>query len=1287
MPEVSDLYVTVRAVTAPFTDALVKADASVTGLTERLAAMDKAVTGSSTRFAALGKEADGMAAKMAAAGRGATQASTGLGATAKSAENTESRLANLGTRALGLGAVFEKVAKWGSIGLAGVGAVSVDMAAKFESAMTRINTQAGVGQTKLAGLKNGVLDLAGQVGFSPDSLAESLFHVESNFESMGISSQKALEYVKVAAQGAAVGGSDLVDVTNALTAAVASNIPGVQDLSQAMGVLNTIVGSGDMTMQDLTDAMGSGMVATVKGFGLSIQDVGAGLEVFGDNNIRGAAAGTALRMSVEALAKPVATATSTLERLGLTTDTLARDMQKGGLKLALEDLADRFKKAGITAKEQGQVITDLFGKKAGTGLNVLLNQMDRVESKYTAMNEGASKFGDAWTTASRTLTQQFKSIEFGAEAIGIKIGTVLIPYVSRGITAIEGFGRRAVKDLTDLWDIYGPAVSAKLTAAARQIDAAAQKMIAPMEAGITNLAVKAIPPTISAVEKLETVFKNAAAAAKPVVSGLDNIYHSMTSSNGALEVLKGRLEVSAGLFGSLAGSLTSVSGVLRPIGELVGSLARAFADLPGPIQLTALSMLAMRPFRSQLDDLKTSVVGFGKSGVEAFRGVGDAILYQRVLAAGAGKDIGSFGAAMAELEARIPVVGAMGTSFREAASSIRTAGGNFVGFRSALGGAAAAIGTGAKAGLSGAMSGLMGLMGGPWGLAMAGVSVGLDYLAQKQQQAAAAAEEHRQRISSLTQALQASHGVIDASVRATAVQTLANAKLQDSNTTLLDVMHRAGVNATQLTDAYLGQGGSVDDLRARLLKLADANREHIAGQLGSDKAMTKTGQDYAAAADLLKNLSGELPTAISRQKELADAVNSSGTSAANANDPMVKLRQDTDKLRDAEASATEKAQALRDAWKQLTGGSLDYQAALAQMNQSILNMNTAWKDGVDQSKGFGAALLDSSGNINTATENGQKLFQQMQSLGDETATATQAAYDYAKASGKSVPDAIKQAEDAMQKSRDALIQTGEQLGLTADQAGHLADQIGLVPSSVPITLALKDLNPTTASIMYVQGLADQLMKGAKVPVSALTDQAIKDLRNVGFTVDQLPDKTLMIRANNADALSKLQRTDAYQLSDKWVTVHLQTVGGDQYGHGMPSAPGYADGGVAPKASGVLYGANGFTVPGYAPRRDIVPAMLAPGEGVLVPEAVRDLGGAPAISRINRQARNGGASLGGGVATLALSVPSGGQTVHVHNTFHVHGSVLAQNDLRDLVQQQMLRLGMTNSQTWQSYGRH
>jgi hypothetical protein len=109
-------------------------------------------------------------------------------------------------------------------------------------------------------------------------------------------------------------------------------------------------------------------------------------------------------------------------------------MQKGGLKLALTDLVDRMNKAGVTANEQGQVITDAFGKKAGTGLNILIGQFDRTMSKYPDMVKGPGQFAAAWEVTKNQFAQQMKDMRAGADALMIRLGQFLIPQVSKLIT-------------------------------------------------------------------------------------------------------------------------------------------------------------------------------------------------------------------------------------------------------------------------------------------------------------------------------------------------------------------------------------------------------------------------------------------------------------------------------------------------------------------------------------------------------------------------------------------------------------------------------------------------------------------------------------------------------------------------------------------------------------------------------------------------------------------------------------------------------------------------------------
>jgi TP901 family phage tail tape measure protein len=363
----------------------------------------------------------------------------------ESADGVKKELAEVdaegGASLKSLGAVGKGVMLGMGAAMVGAGYESVKLAMSFQTAMTQISTQAGVPKAQLSSLGAGVLQLAGQVGFSPDSLAEALYHIESSFASVGIKGPQALNILKVAAQGAAVGHANLVDVQNALDAAIASGIPGVQNYSQAMGALNAVIGSGDMQMQDLADALGTGVLAVVKGYGLTLNDVGAALATFGDNNIRGADAATDLRMAVQALSVPAKTAGADLKKMGMTEQTLADDMKKGGLSAALNDLSKRMHKAGLDGKNMGETITTMFGKKAGSGLAVLMDQIDRFNSKYPELEKGAGGFANAVTSNNETVSQQINMIKASFEAMGTSLGQKLLPtvtkvmgYLQKGIT-------------------------------------------------------------------------------------------------------------------------------------------------------------------------------------------------------------------------------------------------------------------------------------------------------------------------------------------------------------------------------------------------------------------------------------------------------------------------------------------------------------------------------------------------------------------------------------------------------------------------------------------------------------------------------------------------------------------------------------------------------------------------------------------------------------------------------------------------------------------------------------
>lgn len=336
-----------------------------------------------------------------------------LAAATGEAQSFGSKMAALGkTVAVGVG-----------LPLAAAGTASVKMAADFQRSMEVVHTQAGASQKEVDNLSKAVLAMASKVGTGPDDLSKGLYHLESQ----GLRSAKAMDALKAASEGAKIGGANLEDVTNALGAAIVSNIKGTQNYEQAMGALNAVVGAGDMRMQDLADAMGTGVAVNAQRAGVSLKDVGAALAVFGDNNIRGAKAGTLLSSALRLMEAPSNAAAKALAGVGISSTQLGDDMRHGGLPAAIEDLKAHLEAAGLTATQQAAVLAHAFGGKQSTGIGILVDQLERLKTKEEEVGKGADKFGADWQATTETTAFKFDQMKASLDAVAISIGTVLLP--------------------------------------------------------------------------------------------------------------------------------------------------------------------------------------------------------------------------------------------------------------------------------------------------------------------------------------------------------------------------------------------------------------------------------------------------------------------------------------------------------------------------------------------------------------------------------------------------------------------------------------------------------------------------------------------------------------------------------------------------------------------------------------------------------------------------------------------------------------------------------------------
>ncbi|MEU8540912.1 hypothetical protein AB0C52_13145 [Streptomyces sp. NPDC048717] len=428
--------------------------------------------------------------------------------------------------------------------------------------------------------------------------------------------------------------------------------------------------------------------------------------------------------------------------------------------------------------------------------------------------------------------------------------------------------------------------------------------------------------------------------------------------------------------------------------------------------------------------------------------------------------------------------------------------------------------TGAVAGaLRGSVSGLLGALGGPWGAAIAAVTIGVGLLAGQHEKAARAAQAQESRVSSLTQALRDSNGAIDANVRARAAQLLQETKLADGETALVDRMREAGVSLKRLTDAYLGQGGSLKGLQKELQATADGHKTMIVTAAGAAQAWDDEGLAAIRAKDALGEVSGDLTKSLRGYRELTDASKAAGSAGT---DSFSRLKTAVEGMSSSTATADDRVNSLKRALDALTGGSESFHAAQTRVNAAILSVNDAIEANTGRLKDASKELIGYDGSVNTATKNGQQFNAHLTELRDSAAGAAVAAFDVAKATGTPLADALKTGQGEMTKAREAAIAYGRDLGLTKEQAAGLADKMGLMPSTVSILLSAKGIPEANAEILGLQAQLGSLPAGKSVTVKAPNGEAIAALRAVGFEVTKMPGgKTVTVTAPTGGARGQL----------------------------------------------------------------------------------------------------------------------------------------------------------------------
>lgn len=320
-----------------------------------------------------------------------------------------------------------KMTKGVTLPLLAAGGAAVKLGNDFETSFARMVGLAGVPAGEIDGLKDSILDLAGETAVAPQELADALYDAAS----AGLTSSQALEAVQVAAKGASAGMGTTGDIVGLVASATASYGSEAIDAAKATDILTATIRAGRADPAELAGTLGR-VLPVASQLGIEFDQVGGAVaylsNVFGDTN----RTVTALQGFMVKLVSPTQQGRDALAEMGTSVEELQAAIDQDGLMGALELLREK----GFADNQQAlrALFDDIEGFQGALALlndesGTLVDTMGEVEGSSGALGEAF----DAAQTDGKKITQALVDLQVAA----IRAGEILGPFVSTVASGIS----------------------------------------------------------------------------------------------------------------------------------------------------------------------------------------------------------------------------------------------------------------------------------------------------------------------------------------------------------------------------------------------------------------------------------------------------------------------------------------------------------------------------------------------------------------------------------------------------------------------------------------------------------------------------------------------------------------------------------------------------------------------------------------------------------------------------------------------------------------------------------
>jgi len=247
-----------------------------------------------------------------------------------------------------------------------IGVKSIEAAADYQSSTTRLVTSAGEQQSALDSVRQGMLQMAGQVGYSTDALSTAMYKVESG----GQHGAAGLEVLRAAAEGAKTENANLETVADAVTSALVDYHLKASDAATVTSKMVAATSAGKTTFEQLSASF-SAILPVASAAHVSLDDILGDLASMTVHGMSAQQASQNLADTIRHMQNPTAVQSKELALLGMTTTQLADDLKTKGLSGTLNDISNHVMK--LIPPGSDKVIGNL--KTALNGLNPAVREL------------------------------------------------------------------------------------------------------------------------------------------------------------------------------------------------------------------------------------------------------------------------------------------------------------------------------------------------------------------------------------------------------------------------------------------------------------------------------------------------------------------------------------------------------------------------------------------------------------------------------------------------------------------------------------------------------------------------------------------------------------------------------------------------------------------------------------------------------------------------------------------------------------------------------------------------